>query len=156
MKRTIYLILALLLMGVARVSAQQIAVFSRDGSEVKFEWGAQPCSKITFSNGQMLFHAGDAVNSTFNIKDVLRIDFYDLNASVDKVGTDSGISYNPIRKELVVSANPGTAISIYRTCGACVWSQLQTIAAPAISVAHLPAGTYVVVAGSETLKFVKL
>lgn len=155
MKRTIYLILALLLMGVAQTNAQQIAVFSRDGSEVKFDRGAQP-RKITFSNGQMLFHVGDAVNSVFNIKDILRIDFYEYDASVDKVGTDSGISYDSMREELVVPVNPGTAISIYRTCGACVWSQLQTIAAPAISVAHLPAGTYVVVAGSETLKFVKL
>lgn len=152
MKRNIYFILALLFLGV--VQAQQIAVTLNDGGVWQFDKYPDDC-KITFSNGQMLFHVNDAVESTIAIKDIKRMVFYAYHASVDDMEVRNSIVYNPIRAELVADVAPGTAIRIYRTCGECVLSRIQTVAAPAINLAHLSVGTYIVVAGSETLKFVK-
>ena len=154
MKRNLYLIFALLLLGVAQARAQQIAVTFNDGGMFQFDKNPGDC-KITFSNGQMLFHVNGAVKSTIAIKDIQRMVFYAYHASVDDMETKDNIVYNPVSAELVANVAPGTAIKIYRTCGECVLSRIQTVAAPAISLAHLSAGTYIVVAGSETLKFVK-
>ena len=154
MKRNLYLIFALLLLGVAQARAQQIAVTFNDGGMFQFDEYPGDC-KITFSNGQMLFHVNDAVKSTIAIKDILRMVFYEYHASVDDMEARNSMVYNPISAELVANVAPGTAINIYRTCGECVLSRIQTVAAPAINLAHLSAGTYIVVAGSETLKFVK-
>lgn len=154
MKRIFYLFLALLLLGVVQARAQQIAVTFNDGGMWQFDECPGDC-KITFSNGQMLFHVNDAVESTIAIKDIQRMVFYAYHASVDDMEVRNSIVYNPISAELVADVAPGTAIKIYRTSGECVLSRIQTVAAPAINLAHLSAGTYIVVAGSETLKFVK-
>ena len=156
MKRNIYLLLAFLVMGVAQASAQQIAVYSNDGSETKHEESAYEMAKITFSNGQMLVHYGDVVKGTYNIKDIARIKFYERDgSSVGALNVETRITYSSKAEELIVHAAPGTVVRVYRTCGECVLSRVQTIAAPAIDLAHLPAGAYIAVVGSETLKFVK-
>lgn len=154
MKRNLYLLFALLLTGTLNMSAQQLAVTLNDGGMRQFDENPGIC-KITFSNGQMLFHVNDAVESTIAIKDIQRMVFYAYHASVDDMETKDNIVYNPVSAELVANVAPGTVIKIYRTCGECVLSGIQTVAAPAINLAHLSAGTYIVVAGSETLKFVK-
>lgn len=154
MKRSLNLILALLLLCVAQVKAQQIAVTLNDGGMWQFDESPGDC-KITFANGQMLFHVNDAVEGTIAIKNIQRMVFYAYHASVDDMEVRNSIVYNPVSAELVADVAPGTAIKIYRTCGECVLSRIQTVAAPAINLAHLSAGTYIVVAGSETLKFVK-
>jgi hypothetical protein len=154
MKRNLYLLFALLLTGTLNMSAQQLAVTLNDGGMRQFDENPGIC-KITFSNGQMLFHVNDAVESTIAIKDIQRMVFYAYHASVDDMETKDNIVYNPVSAELVANVAPGTVIKIYRTCGECVLSRIQTVAAPAINLAHLSAGTYIVVAGSETLKFVK-
>ena len=154
MKRSLNLILALLLLCVVQVEAQQIAVTLNDGGMWQFDENPGDC-KITFANGQMLFHVNDAVEGTIAIKNIQRMVFYAYHASVDDMEVQNSIVYNPVSAELVADVAPGTAIKIYRTCGECVLSRIQTVAAPAINLAHLSAGTYIVVAGSETLKFVK-
>ena len=156
MRRNIYLLLAFLLVGVVQVRAQQIAVISKDGSEAKFEETKFELSKITFSNGKMFVHYDGVVKGTYNIKDIARVKFYERDdASVGSLDAEQGIEYRAMTEELIVRANLGAEIKIYRACGACVLSQVQTIAAPVINIAHLPAGVYVAVVGSETLKFVK-
>ena len=55
MKRNLYLILALLLLGVVQVRAQQIAVVTADKTTEYAQWPYES-AKITFTNGQMLFH----------------------------------------------------------------------------------------------------
>lgn len=154
MKRNLYLLFALLLAGTLNMSAQQLAVTLNDGGMRQFD-GYPGISKITFSNGQILFHVNDAVESTIAIKDIKRMFFYADDASVDDMEVRKRIVYNPIYEDLVADVAPGTVINVYRTCGERVLSRIQTIAAPAINLAHLSAGTYIVVAGSETLKFVK-
>lgn len=154
MKRNLYLMLALLLTGTLNMSAQQLAVTLNDGGMRQFNEIHGIC-KITFSNGQMLFHVNDAVESTIAIKDIKRMFFYAYDASVDDMEVRKRIVYNPIYEDLVADVAPGTVVNVYRTCGERVLSRIQTIAAPAINLAHLSAGTYIVVAGSETLKFVK-
>lgn len=153
MKRNLYLIFALLLLGVAQVRAQQIAVVTTDKTT---EYGHYPYdnAKITFSNGQMLFHYDGNVVGTFNIKDVEKLFFY-ITGSVDKIQKNKVVSYSSDCEELSVNSPVGTSVVVYHVNGNRVLSHLQTIASSTISVAHLPAGIYMVVVGSETLKFVK-
>lgn len=153
MKRNLYLILALLLLGVVQVRAQQIAVVTTDKTT---EYGHYPYdnAKITFSNGQMLFHYDGNVVGTFNIKDVEKLFFY-ITGSVDKIQKNKVVSYSSDCEELSVNSPVGTSVVVYHVNGNRVLSHLQTIASSTISVAHLPAGIYMVVVGSETLKFVK-
>lgn len=153
MKRNLYLILALLLLGVVQVRAQQIAVVTADKTT---EYGHYPYdnAKITFSNGQMLFHYDGNVVGTFNIKDVEKLFFY-ITGSVDKIQKNKVVSYSSDCEELSVNSPVGTSVVVYHVNGNRVLSHLQTIASSTISVAHLPAGIYMVVVGSETLKFVK-
>lgn len=153
MKRNLYLILALLLLGVAQARAQQIAVVTADKTT---EYGHYPYdnAKITFSNGQMLFHYDGNVVGTFNIKDVEKLFFY-ITGSVDKIQKNKVVSYSSDCEELSVNSPVGTSVVVYHVNGNRVLSHLQTIASSTISVAHLPAGIYMVVVGSETLKFVK-
>lgn len=153
MKRNLYLILALLLLGVVQVRAQQIAVVTADKTT---EYGHYPYdnAKITFSNGQMLFHYDGNVVGTFNIKDVEKLFFY-ITGSVDKIQKNKVVSYSSDCEELSVNSPVGTSVVVYHVNGSRVLSHLQTIASSTISVAHLPAGIYMVVVGSETLKFVK-
>lgn len=153
MKRNLYLILALLLLGVVQARAQQIAVVTADKTT---EYGHYPYdnAKITFSNGQMLFHYDGNVVGTFNIKDVEKLFFY-ITGSVDKIQKNKVVSYSSDCEELSVNSPVGTSVVVYHVNGNRVLSHLQTIASSTISVAHLPAGIYMVVVGSETLKFVK-
>lgn len=153
MKRNLYLILALLLLGVVQVRAQQIAVVTADKTT---EYGHYPYdnAKITFSNGQMLFHYDGNVVGTFNIKDVEKLFFY-ITGSVDKIQKNKVVSYSSDCEELSVNSPVGTSVVVYHVNGNRVLLHLQTIASSTISVAHLPAGIYMVVVGSETLKFVK-
>ena len=153
MKRSLNLILALLLLGVVQVRAQQIAVVTADKTT---EYGHYPYdnAKITFSNGQMLFHYDGNVVGTFNIKDVEKLFFY-ITGSVDKIQKNKVVSYSSDCEELSVNSPVGTSVVVYHVNGNRVLSHLQTIASSTISVAHLPAGIYMVVIGSETLKFVK-
>ena len=94
MKRTLYLIFALLLLGVAQARAQQIAVTFNDGGMFQFDKYPGDC-KITFSNGQMLFHVNGAVKNTIAIKDIQRMVFYAYHASVDDMEIKNSIVYNP-------------------------------------------------------------
>lgn len=153
MKRNLYLILALLLLVVVQARAQQIAVVTADKTT---EYGHYPYdnAKITFSNGQMLFHYDGNVVGTFNIKDVEKLFFY-ITGSVDKIQKNKVVSYSSDCEELSVNSPVGTSVVVYHVNGNRVLSHLQTIASSTISVAHLPAGIYMVVVGSETLKFVK-
>lgn len=153
MKRNLYLIFALLLLGVAQARAQQIAVVTADKTT---EYGHYPYdnAKITFSNGQMLFHYDGNVVGTFNIKDVEKLFFY-ITGSVDKIQKNKVVSYSSDCEELSVNSPVGTSVVVYHVNGNRVLSHLQTIVPSTISVAHLPAGIYMVVVGSETLKFVK-
>ena len=153
MKRNLYLIFALLLLGVAQARAQQIAVVTADKTT---EYGHYPYdnAKITFSNGQMLFHYDGNVVGTFNIKDVEKLFFY-ITGSVDKIQKNKVVSYSSDCEELSVNSPVGTSVVVYHVNGNRVLSHLQTIASSTMSVAHLPAGIYMVVVGSETLKFVK-
>ena len=153
MKRNLYLIFALLLLGVAQARAQQIAVVTTDKTT---EYGHYPYdnAKITFSNGQMLFHYDGNVVGTFNIKDVEKLFFY-ITGSVDKIQKNKVVSYSSDCEELSVNSPVGTSVVVYHVNGNRVLSHLQTIASSTISVAHLPAGIYMVVVESETLKFVK-
>ena len=153
MKRNLYLIFALLLLGVVQVRAQQIAVVTADKTT---EYGHYPYdnAKITFSNGQMLFHYDGNVVGTFNIKDVEKLFFY-ITGSVDEIQKNKVVSYSSDCEELSVNSPVGTSVVVYHVNGNRVLSHLQTIASSTISVAHLPAGIYMVVVGSETLKFVK-
>ena len=153
MKGYLYLILALLLLGVVQVRAQQIAVVTADKTT---EYGHYPYdnAKITFSNGQMLFHYDGNVVGTFNIKDVEKLFFY-ITGSVDEIQKNKVVSYSSDCEELSVNSPVGTSVVVYHVNGNRVLSHLQTIASSTISVAHLPAGIYMVVVGSKTLKFVK-
>lgn len=153
MKRNFYLFFVLLLLGVVQARAQQIAVVTADKTT---EYGYYPYdnAKITFSNGQMLFHYDGNVVGTFNIKDVEKLFFY-ITGSVDKIQKNKVVSYSSDCEELSVNSPVGTSVVVYHVNGNRVLSHLQTIASSTISVAHLPAGIYMVVVGSETLKFVK-
>lgn len=153
MKRNFYLFFVLLLLGVVQARAQQIAVVTADKTT---EYGHYPYdnAKITFSNGQMLFHYDGNVVGTFNIKDVEKLFFY-LTGSMDEIQKNKRVAYSSDCEELSVNSPVGTSVVVYHVNGNRVLSHLQTIASSTISVAHLPAGIYMVVIGSETLKFVK-
>ena len=155
MLRNLYLVLVFLFVGVTQMNAQQMIVHVSDGSETKFEEFDYALCKITFSEGKMLFHVGDKVESTIDIKSIQRISFYGSPNGVGVVASEETIAYSSDTESLVVNVLPGTLVKVYYVNGACELSYVQTIASSAVSVAHLPAGMYVVVVGSETLKFVK-
>ena len=154
MKRNIYLILALLFAGSMQLRAQQMVVVTGAGETTHTEYPYEK-AKITFSNGQMLFHFDGKVAKTYNIKDIGKIYFYVENAAVDAMSSPDEVSYSSHHEELTVNAHPGTPIVLYHANGAQVLSYVQTIASMPVSVAHLPAGVYMVAVGGKTLKFVK-
>lgn len=154
MKRPVYLFLAILFASAMQLRAQQMAVALSDGNELKFAEGYTSC-KITFSDGQMLLHVDGAVKNTIGIKDINRIYFYSVDASVDELLGKEVVVYSAATEELLVHAQPGTAVAVYQVNGMLALSRVQTIASTPINVAHLPAGTYVAVVGNVTLKFVK-
>ena len=154
MKRPVYLFLAILFASAMQMRAQQMAVALSDGNELKFEENYTSC-KITFSDGQMLFHVDGAVKNTIGIKDINRIYFYSADAGVDELQGKDVVTYSAATEELLVHAQPGTIVAVYHANGALALAQMQTIAGTPVSVAHLPAGTYVAVVRNVTLKFVK-
>ena len=154
MKRPVFLFLAILFASAMQMRAQQMAVALSDGNELKFEENYTSC-KITFSDGQMLLHVDGMVKNTFGIKDINRIYFYSVDAGVDELQGKDVVTYSAATEELLVHAQPGTTVAVYHANGALALSQMQTIAGTPVSVAHLPAGTYVAVVGNVTLKFVK-
>ena len=154
MRRNLYLILALLFVGSMQLSAQQMVVVAGESSNTHWEYPYDD-AKITFSDGQMLFHLKGKVTNTYNIKDIERIYFFVYDAAVDAMPTAETMSYSSHKEEVSINANPGTLVTIYHANGAKAISHIQTIANAPISVAHLPAGAYVVVVGGKTLKFVK-
>lgn len=154
MKRNLYLIFALLFAATTQMSAQQMTVSLTTGGDISFEHNPSAC-KITFSGGQMLFHVNGEVKDSYSIKDIQRIFFYGVQGNVDDTPHKQAITYSSVTEELNINALPGTSVAVYHMSGTQALCQLQTIASSAISVAHLPAGTYVAIAGSETLKFVK-
>lgn len=153
MKCNLYLILALFFMGTVQVSAQKMVVALSDDTQILLDEDITT-AKITFSDGKMLFHVNGAVKNTFEIKDINRI-YTPRYSSVEALDVLHEIAYLSATQELIVGADPGTVIAIYYANGAKALSRIQTIASTPISVAHLPAGAYVVVVGGKTLKFVK-
>lgn len=159
MKRNIYLILALLFMGAVQVRAQgeSFVITVKENSGAFNElWSSSPIStcKLTFSDGQMMFYENGVLKSTFNIKDIDGMGFYNSQSVEPAVAMDL-IDYLPVTEELVVNSQPGTLVAIYGVDGRKVGSKLLTIATDVVSVEHLPEGVYVAVAGGQTLKFVK-
>ena len=155
MKRNFYLLLASLFLGVVQVSAQQMVVYASNGNEIKFEELDYASCKITFSDGKMQFFVGGTIKNTMDIKGIQRISFYGLQSGIEAVVDEGSIVYSSDTEALLTNTHPGAFIVVYRIDGAPVLSHVQTIASSVISVAHLPAGVYVAVVGSETLKFVK-
>ena len=154
MKRNLYLILALLFAGSMQMRAQQMVVVTGEGETTHTEYPYEKAN-ITFSNGQMLFHFDGKVAKTYNIKDIEKIYFYVDDATVDAMPSPDAVSYSSHREELTINALPGTPIVLYHANGAQAFSYVQPIASMPVSVAHLPAGVYVVAVGGETHKFVK-
>ena len=156
MRRNLYLAFALLFVGIVQASAQQLIVQTNNGVETKFEELDYALCKITFENGSMHFHVGGTVKNTMAIKDIQRISFYGLQGSgIEMVPNADSITYSSATESLAVNVQPGVIVMVYRIDGTHVLSHVQTIASSSVSVEHLPAGAYIVVAGSETLKFVK-
>lgn len=158
MKRKIHFIFALLLLGVVQVRAQKefvITVEDKNGG-VNELWSSSSINacKLTFVDGQMRFHEGDAVKATFNIKDLLGLNF-SISQDIESVTAKNMVVYTAATEELMVNALPGTLVEVYHADGKKVCSQILTVATNVISLTHLPAGLYVAVAGGETLKFVK-
>ena len=79
MKRNLYLLFALLLAGTLNMSAQQMVVVAGESSNTHWEYPYDD-AKITFSDGQMLFHLKGKVTNTYNIKDIERIYFFVYDA----------------------------------------------------------------------------
>lgn len=158
MKRNLYLILALLLLGVVQVRAQEqfvITVENKKGGLNEL-WSSSPIGacKLTFVDGQMRFLEGDAVKATFNIKDLSGLNF-SISQDIESVTAKNRMVYTASSEELMVNTQPGTLVEVYHADGKKVCSQILTVATNVISLAHLHAGLYVAVAGGETLKFVK-
>ena len=132
MKRNFYLFFVLLLLGVVQARAQQIAVVTADKTT---EYGHYPYdnAKITFSNGQMLFHYDGNVVGTFNIKDVEKLFFY-ITGSVDKIQKNKVVSYSSDCEELSVNSPVGTSVVVYHVNGNRVLSHLQ-MSSPATALA---------------------
>ena len=156
MKRNLYLAFVLLFVGIVQASAQQMIVHMNDGVETKFEELDYASCKITFENGSMRFHVGGVVKNTVAIKDIQCISFYGLQGSgIGVVPSAAPITYSSSTESLAVNVQPGVVVMVYCIDGTRVLSHVQTIASSSVSVEQLPAGAYIAVAGSETLKFVK-
>ena len=115
MKQHIYFILLLVLMCTVQVKAQQMAVVTADGT-TEFSHHPYTSAKITFTNGQLLFHYNGEVTGTYKIKDINRIYFYETNA-IDAVGNSRMIEYSSATEELRINAHPGMMISVFHHFG---------------------------------------
>ena len=153
MRRIIDLTLVLLIVVSVQVKAQQMTVVTADKTTEYAQWPYES-AKITFTNGQMLFHYGNDVLGVYNIKDIKRIFFYGTDG-VDLMSGKKPLAYSPRTGVISVNTQLGTSVEVYQMNGVRVLSQMHTIATDEIDVSHLPSGPYVVVAGKETLKFVK-
>lgn len=149
-----YLLLVALFMAL-QVKAQQMVVHTNDGNETKFEEVDYSNCKITFLDGHMQFHVGDAVQKRIEIKTIRRMSFYGLQSDVEFISSGATIAYLDASETIALNARPGTTMVVYQVNGSRVMSHVQTIASAEVCVSHLPAGTYVAFVGNETLKFVK-
>lgn len=154
MKRRISAFLAILFALITQVMAQQMELTLSDGVSVKIE-DSYTSSKLTFANGQMRLVVDDIVKNIFNVRDISRISFYDIDTGVNAMKNYDVIAYSSATEELIINAQPGTAVVVYQLDGVQMFYQIQTIAENTISVAHLPAGVYMVVVESRTFKFMK-
>lgn len=154
MKRRISTLLAILFAFIMQVMAQQMELTLSDGASVKIEEN-YTSFKLTFGNGQMRLVVDDVVKNTFNIRDISRMSFYGVDTSIEAIRNDEVASYSIATEELIINAQPGTTVMVYQLNGVKVLCRIQTIAERNISVAHLPAGVYMVVVGSRTFKFMK-
>lgn len=107
--------------------------------------------KITFSEDNLLIHTTENILS-FPIAEMGRITFTDTPTSVDELA-DSSPSMMTVNNKLVVKGE-GT-LFVYNLAGNLVNVAVVKGAAE-ISTHSLPAGTYIVRFGKETIKVVKL
>lgn len=106
--------------------------------------------KITFSENNLLIHTIEGV-LTFPLTEMGRITFTDQPTSVDELA-DSSPSMMTINNKLVVKGE-GT-LFVYNLAGNLI-SVAVVKGVAEISTHSLPAGTYIVRFGKETIKVIK-
>lgn len=107
--------------------------------------------KITFSENNLLIHTTEGI-LTFPLTEMGRITFTDQPTSVDELA-DSSPSMMTVNNKLVVKGE-GT-LFVYNLAGNLV-SVAVVKGVAELSTHSLPAGTYIVRFGKETIKVVKL
>ena len=153
MKRFIHLPLALLFAATLQLRAQQINIETTEGTTT-VDYTTYETVKLAFANGKMLLMNEGAVVKTFDIKKISRMYFSSINA-IETTTTEPWANYSPFTQELQVNATPGARIDIYHFNGVKAYTDMSTIATSAINLSHLSTGTYVLVVGNQTYKFVK-
>ena len=109
---------------------------------------------ITFDGDNVVLHFSDQSSQTADMNDVV-ISFSEGTAT--GIARLNAFTYNGVVGDMLRVANvaPGTRLAIYNTAGQKVAEREAVENDNLISLSGLPAGTYILHAGQQAVKFVK-
>jgi hypothetical protein len=160
--RSFTLLLLLFLFAGASFSelyAQSLVIRLHDGSETTEL--VKSVQKLSFSDDNILVSFKTGSIDSYLLSDVQKL-YFDINESVpeSQASTETKLSVypNPAEQKITLHNIPeGTSeVFIYRTNGKLILKKLVSTSIETINVADLQRGMYILIAGSMTVKFIKL
>lgn len=143
------------------VYSHTVYITKADGTTVEHAFNLLPVA--TFEGDNMVIdftmtdeNGGTIPRVTYAMNEVKNISFT-KTLGVDDIAADRNVRFGLTRDLLQVAGlEPGTAVAIYSVSGITVArATADTTGEAAISISSLTPGTYVVVAGTNTFKFIK-
>ena len=136
-------------------SSPQLVVWQKSGEKVYIDLAELP--ETTFEDGQLVIR-GSKTSVQFQLENILRYTYEGVKST--------GIDLQPSERIVSIAKDgdgvtfrnlpDGTSVSVYSANGMLVEQRTATVGQPlSISIAHRPAGVYVVKAGKETIKLMK-
>jgi hypothetical protein len=153
------LLLIVFLTGSYAVQAQSLVIKLQDGSE-KTEL-LTSIQKLSFVNGELNVSLKAGINEQFNLSDIQQAHFENVTAIQEpEVSTANRLKVypNPASQEISIQNIPGgaTTIFFYRMDGKLVKQIFSSSDSETINISDFKGGFYLLKAGNQTIKFIKL
>ena len=153
---TINILLLMLAMTTwAQNVAPRLVVWQKSGEKTYFELNEMP--ETTFEDGLLVIRSSKA-SASFQLENILRYTYEGVSPSaIDLLPSERAVIIAKDGDGVTFRNLPdGTSVSVYSANGMLVEQRTVTAGQPlTISIAHHPAGVYVVKAGKETIKLMK-
>ena len=153
---TINILLLMLAMTTwAQNVAPRLVVWQKSGEKTYFELNEMP--ETTFEDGLLVIRSSTA-SASFQLENILRYTYEGVSPSaIDLLPSERAVILAKDGDGVTFRNLPdGTSVSVYSANGMLVEQRTVTAGQPlTISIAHHPAGVYVVKAGKETIKLMK-